>query len=542
MKYRAEIDGLRAIAVLAVVFYHAKIINLDGGYLGVDIFFVISGFLITSNILKDQRVNGFSLTRFYERRARRILPSLLLVLTVSSIYAWQYMLPDDLVDFSGSLLSTLAFGSNFWFYFENNYHAAESALKPLLHTWSLGVEEQFYLLFPLFLIAIVRITPARKLIIISAIGIASLIFAQITSFSSPEFDFYLLPTRLWELITGAVLALLSDRSKPEINSIKESFFALLGLGLIFFSVTFISNEYPHPSFITVIPILGSALVIRYGAQSLITQRLIGNRIMAWVGRLSYSIYLWHFPVFAFALMKSPDEQFQLIDKLESLTITLLLSTVGFYLVEKPLRNHLLVKRFKFITLVLVPTILLASWTIAVHYNNGFPNRLGEIESIFIGTNRSDSFLLDDSGRRCFYNPSTKSRCQFIVSENAPLIIGIGDSHANMISRPLQEYAKKNGFNFQNMILSHCPYINDAWRNTGFKAQCKHESMDLVRDYLKSLPPSIIVYTARFPIYIEPRQFDNGEGGIERSLYLPFYPTRNARKRGDTRAIFKILEG
>jgi len=183
------------------------------------------------------------------------------------------------------------------------------------------------------------------------------------------------------------------------------------------------------------------------------------------------------------------------------------------------------------------------WSFSVIKESGYPARLGEIEKIFEGADRKDSFLLKD-GRRCNYLPWVKNSCYFGAEGEKPPIYGMGDSHANMISRPLNDYAMKNGHSFYNMILSHCPYVVDAWRVTGFKSKCEAEQMDKVRDYFEQLPPSIIVYTVRWPLYLNSRHFDNGEGGVEHSLFYPLLASDKANKAGVTvdKLIVRTVEG
>ena len=213
INYRPEIDGLRAIAVISVIFYHAQIELFNhklflGGFIGVDIFFVISGYLITSIILKELHVTGnFSFSKFYERRIRRILPALLLIMLASLPLAWLYLLPTSLVDFSKSILYSLGFGSNFYFHFSGEeYGAISGFFKPMLHTWSLSVEEQYYILFPIILLISLRFFKNYLIVIFLIRFLLSLVIADWGSKNYPSFTFYVLPTRGWELLAGSILA------------------------------------------------------------------------------------------------------------------------------------------------------------------------------------------------------------------------------------------------------------------------------------------------------------------------------------------------
>ena len=340
MRYRAEINGLRAIAVLAVIFFHAEFViysinPFSGGYVGVDVFFVISGYLITSIILKDLKENRFSFLKFYERRAKRILPALLTVILASIPFAWLYMLPKAMKEYAGSILSSLAFSSNFWFWQEDSYWAEPSALKPFLHTWSLSVEEQFYIVFPITLFLIWKLTPKymRHVLIIG--GLLSILFANFMTAKAPEFSFYLLPTRGWELLAGAILA------KPELNvgrnchSILNKVMPAFGIGLILYAVYSFDKNTKHPSFITIIPVLGTMLLLCYSDKKGIVNNILSNKIMTGIGIISYNLYLWHYPIFAFSRLKNSHPSY--INKIECIFFSIILALLSYFLIEKPLR-------------------------------------------------------------------------------------------------------------------------------------------------------------------------------------------------------------
>ena len=305
MKYRPEIDGLRAIAVISVLIYHAKFVVgesvlLSGGFLGVDIFFVISGFLITKIIAQDIRQERFSYGDFYQRRARRILPALFAVMLASAPFAWAWMLPDALLEYSHSILGALFFGSNFVFFLEDSYTAAPSALKPFLHTWSLGIEEQFYIILPFVLLFLLKRFNARTALwaIIGAAA-ASLIIAQALSTGWTDANFFLLPSRAWELLAGSIVAFLSLDHQKLIERIRFKghlcLIALVGLLVSLFTFT---EATPHPSGLTAIPVLACAMLICFTQEANYISRLLSNIVLVKVGLISYSLYLWHFPLFA----------------------------------------------------------------------------------------------------------------------------------------------------------------------------------------------------------------------------------------------------
>lgn len=301
MKYRPEIDGLRAIAVLSVIAYHAGFVAFSGGYIGVDVFFVISGFLISSIIMNEFEDGKFSLGDFYLRRARRILPALALVLVVSVPFAWLLLLPNAMVDFLQSVIAVSLFASNILFWRESGYFDISSELKPLLHTWSLAVEEQFYILFPLSLLLVLKFL-GRK-VAVSYVAVACLLsfgFAVVFQPKSPNAAFYLLPSRVWEILLGVCIAFISRAGTFSHISrrFKESM-AIAGLASIVVAIHFYGVNTPFPSAWTLAPTMGCALVILFGTVDTRVGRLLSTPIVVRVGLISYSAYLWHAPVFAF---------------------------------------------------------------------------------------------------------------------------------------------------------------------------------------------------------------------------------------------------
>jgi len=300
LKYRADIDGLRAVAVLAVVFYHIGL-PLHGGYIGVDIFFTISGFLIGSILLRETSEDRFSFASFYERRVRRIFPALFVMLFVSSILACRYMLPLELVDFAKSLAAAACSFSNMYFWSQSGYFDAPASMKPLLHTWSLAVEEQFYVLFPILLVLLRRWLPRRIDAAIYALAAASFAVAGYGAFHAPSATFYWAHTRAWELLLGTMLALPRC---PQIQRPATRHAAgIAGLIMIGGPLFLYSPVTPFPGMAALPPCLGTALIIAAGRSgSNVAGRLLSLRPVTFVGLISYSLYLWHWPVVVFHLL------------------------------------------------------------------------------------------------------------------------------------------------------------------------------------------------------------------------------------------------
>jgi peptidoglycan/LPS O-acetylase OafA/YrhL len=264
LPYRKEIDGLRALAVMSIVLFHAGFKVFEGGYVGVDIFFVISGFLITSIIVQDHRNGQFSFAAFYERRARRLLPALFVVLLLSIPFAWLQMLPGELTEFSKSLLSVLGFGSNFYFWQDSGYFATSAEFRPLLHTWSLAVEEQFYLVFPAVLLVALNFARSATALILLLIGLASFALSAWASLYKPTFAFFLLPTRVWEFTLGALAAQIAlSPAYPRLQTYRFCCQAvsLLGLLLVIYSIFVFKKTYVYPGYLALVPVFGTSLLL-----------------------------------------------------------------------------------------------------------------------------------------------------------------------------------------------------------------------------------------------------------------------------------------
>ena len=380
INYRPEIDGLRAIAVGAVILYHAQITILGyqpfkGGFIGVDIFLVISGYLITSIILKELETTGtFSFKNFYERRIRRILPALLFVMLASLPFAWMYLLPGSFVDFSKSILYSLGFSSNFYFHYSGQQYGAESGLlKPFLHTWSLSVEEQFYILFPIVLL--ITFKYFRKfLIYVLALGfIISLGLAEWTSRNYPSISFYFIHTRMWELLAGSILAYFEitkgHRSKNQLLSIT---LPTIGLVLISHSIIFFDNDIFHPSFFTLSPIIGVCLIIWFSNKDELITKVLSTKLFVGIGLISYSLYLWHYPIFAFSRIIGFAQE-SLFKQLLLGIIILILSIISYVLVERPARNKKYNSSFiiKFLSITI---LIIFTFNLIGIFNNGFEKK------------------------------------------------------------------------------------------------------------------------------------------------------------------------
>ena len=339
-QHRPDIDGLRAIAVMAVVLFHSGT-GVSGGYVGVDVFFVVSGFLITKIILEDIQDGQFSYARFLERRVRRILPALIVVVLFSLGLGWDHLWPDDFISLAKSAQSVFLLVSNFYFFHDSGYFTGAAEFKPLLHTWSLAVEEQFYLLFPACLL-FVRTQIGSKFIFKSflLVAVASFLLSAITVFVSSSATFYLLPTRIWELLAGAILA-VHGKSSQLSNSLNEGF-SLAGLGAILLPAFIYDQTTLFPGPAALLPVLGTAAVIytNTGRKTLVG-RILAKRPIVFVGLISYSLYLWHWPLLVFMRIRYWNVPFI---ELYAIAISFPLSILTWKFVEVPFRKPWLNRR------------------------------------------------------------------------------------------------------------------------------------------------------------------------------------------------------
>jgi peptidoglycan/LPS O-acetylase OafA/YrhL len=347
--YRPEIDGLRCLAIVTILLFHADFKIFSGGYVGVDIFFVISGYLITGIILNEINDNKFSLIHFYERRARRILPNLLFIIILSTLFSWLFLNIYDLQSFGKSLLSVATFSSNFYFWLKSGYFSESTELIPLIHTWSLSVEEQFYLFFPILMIYLSKLNNKKLFLVIFYLTFCSLFLSiWVANYVNPIHQkfissaFYLLPTRAWELGVGAIIAINIIEKRIIINfSIREVFFIeISGISLILISVFFFTKGTPFPGLASIIPVIGTGIIILFSNNNTIIGKFLANKFLVFIGLLSYSLYLWHQVVFSFWRNTHLNKSLDGITKFLLLLVSFALSYFSYKYIEKPFRNKM----------------------------------------------------------------------------------------------------------------------------------------------------------------------------------------------------------
>ena len=447
MEYRREIDGLRALAVLPVILFHAGFQTFSGGFVGVDVFFVISGYLITSIILAELEQGKFSIINFYERRARRILPALFLVMFACLPFAWLWLLPSDMRSFSQSVMAVSTFLSNILFWRWSGYFDGASELKPLLHTWSLAVEEQYYVLFPIFLIGVWRLGKRAMIFAVVLIALFSLLLGELFSIQRPFFAFFLLPTRGWELLLGALLSLFCFTGKRfEVRLSLNQGFSIFGLILVVSSVLFFDKSTPSPGFYTLAPTLGSALIIFSATKQTIVGKLLGSKLFVGIGLISYSAYLWHQPVFSFWRHRSTETPSQFV----FIVLSFVVFTLAFFtwkFVEVPFRNREVFSRKQIFGSALLFTsifFVLGYWGFVT---NGFSER-------FSITDRDLAELnIVESGRyvdKLFIENVDRP---FDSSQGRKKILIVGDSYAKDFVNVIYESNYRDNFQISTHYIS-----------------------------------------------------------------------------------------
>ncbi len=506
INYRPEIDGLRAIAVVAVIIYHAEI-NLfgydffKGGFLGVDIFFVISGYLITSIILKELNYSEtFSFYYFYERRIRRIIPVLVFVIILSIPFAWISLTPVDFVDFAKSIAYSLGFSSNLYFYFSGQEYSALNGLyKPFLHTWSLSVEEQYYLFFPILLFFSFKYFKKYLLSIFLFLIISSIIFSEIGSKNFSSLNFYILPSRIWEILLGSLVAY--QETFNNFNTKKNSYkiFPLLGFSLILISFVYFDHSVRHPSIITLIPILGVILIICFIDKKSILNKILSSKIFVGTGLISYSLYLWHYPIFAFARITeitSGEVSKKIIMGFAIITI----SIFSYFFIEKPFRNKK-IKFNKILSGIIFLILIVVIFVSFIIYNEGYKSRMPK--NLQTVVNKESHKLLENSNKQqCLQK---KDGCKFNLSSNRKVFL-VGDSHAAALGFDLKDRIIKKNFSFTTYLMGACGFFPGfnlvEKKSEKIDKDCNVEYFASLRKKLLENSNSIIIFHASMPLYLD----------------------------------------
>lgn len=452
MKYRTDIDGLRSVAIIPVVLFHAGLGLVSGGYVGVDVFFVISGFLITSVIMRGIQKDTFSFTHFYERRARRLLPALFAVLVFSLVVGFFVMSPVQFRDMGTAMVATVFYVANILMWSRNGYFQSSSEYDPMLHMWSLSVEEQFYIFYPVLLLLIVKGLKRRPLLLVSLISFASFALAEWGVRNAPNPTFYWLPTRAWEMGLGAIVALSTIGtvwSAPVRNAV-----GLGGLALILFAVVSYTPLTPFPGLAALPPVLGTAMIIAAGRGGTnIAGQLLSWKPLVGIGLISYSLYLWHWPIFVFLNIHFGLHNVPIWAVVGGVVISVALAYLSWRFVEQPFRSSKGYSRKQIFTF---SGAGIAAFTVAglvLFSTQGFDDRFDPATNAAFRAAEGNPYR-----ERCMGLQTPDELCRIGDEARAPSFVLWGDSHAMSAAHGLDLAAKAKGRLGLLAAHSDCPPV------------------------------------------------------------------------------------
>ncbi|PRY20719.1 peptidoglycan/LPS O-acetylase OafA/YrhL [Aliiruegeria haliotis] len=528
--YRKDIDGLRAVAVLSVVLNHAGLPGVPGGYVGVDVFFVISGYLISQILLREIAEERLSLAAFYERRARRILPALFVVLAACLLGGWFLLLPAEYTALAQSTTATLLFVSNVWFWLgTGDYFHASVAFEPLLHTWSLAVEEQFYLLYPLLLMAVAR-WPRRKWgATIAVLTLSSFALSVWALRHESVAGFYLAPTRAWELGIGALLALYPAPERATRSSRHAA--AVLGLCLICGSVVLFSGSTPFPGVAALAPCVGAALVIWAGAVGqTVVGRLLSYRGLVFIGLISYSLYLWHWPVLVTARLIAGQAELPVGTAILCTAVSCAMAWGSWRFVERPFRRQGALRnisRPKVFTAATSSAALLICMALLVSSTDGFANRVPP-DVLQVHAHATARGEIDI---RCRSPGPGHIPCPIGAQQQPPEVLVWGDSHAGAMLPGVSDWLESFGQGGVAMVRNACAPLLGVARLDGSDGSACAAHNHSVQDYLEAHTEiRTVILVARWPLLVEGTR-PAGEAGALALLSIdgePGHPVGNAR--------------
>ncbi|WP_312682866.1 acyltransferase family protein [Stenotrophomonas chelatiphaga] len=489
-KYRPEIDGIRSLAIIPVLLYHAGVAGFSGGFVGVDVFFVISGYLITSILVREFSEGTYSIASFYERRIRRIFPALIVVLGFVIIVSPASLLPSEFTTLGRDAISSVFFVANINFWMQSGYFAADAEAKPLLHMWSLGVEEQFYLVAPLALYLILRFAPNRKL---TLVGIAALVSLAGCIYLTPRFpgaSFYLLPTRAWELLVGSWLAIYGSQFNIHANNqrtMTREAAGMFGLALVIAPVLTYTRETAFPGYAAIAPVIGAALLILSGSQTL-TGRLLSLKPLVKIGLISYSLYLWHWPLIVF--FKNAGWLPSGVGTASVIALSVLLAWLTWRFIESPTRNRIVFspKRLGCICAAASITLVLTS---AVFISlDGWNSRFSS-KVVAYDEDRND---VSPDRDRCHFaggSPPLDAAC-VLGPDKVPSVAVWGDSHGVELAKAVGEA----GVPVLQLTYSSCPPALNATIREDRPACAKHNE-EVLEELSESSSIDTVILTSYY---------------------------------------------
>ena len=511
-KYRPDIDGLRAVAVLAVVGFHAFPDWIHGGFVGVDIFFVISGYLISTIIMGSLKNGTFSFSEFYSKRVIRIFPSLIVVIASCLVLGWFVLLPDEYKELGKNIAWGVGFISNLVLWSESGYFDPSSETKPLLHLWSLGIEEQFYIFWPLLIYLGWKIR-TNLVNVIVVIAVVSFCFNVGNINIKPVAAFYSPVSRFWELLVGAFIALMqvANSKKFILDAIQgfhlEIISSILGLLLICYSITYLNKNMAFPGWWAIFPTLGAAFIIAAGSNTLINRVVLSNKVLVGIGKISYPLYLWHWPLLSFGVISENNSTGW---NAAALLGAVFLSVMTYIYIERPLRFGKTIPTKTAAKALISIAIILGILGISIFSKNGYPSRFPSgLKEIIQFSLTEENFSLESyRWTKCFLGPSQKFEDfdkQCLNSKNDPLkksIVLWGDSHAAHLYPGLAKMSETENFNLIQLTKSSCAYYYSSSldiRNNGIRVypqnceETNQQSINLIR----KLKPDSVVLASNF---------------------------------------------
>jgi peptidoglycan/LPS O-acetylase OafA/YrhL len=489
--YRPDIDGLRAFAVLAVVAYHASPFRVKGGFIGVDVFFVISGYLISGVILDDLHKGAFSLWNFYSRRIRRIFPALIIVLALALVFGWFVLFPDEYLALGRHTAGGAAFFTNFILWREAGYFDVAAKAKPLLHLWSLGIEEQFYLVFPLLLWGCAQ-KRLRLITVVVFLGLLSFL-GNLYSMDDPAANYYNPLVRLWELLVGAALCLFTRRpaanglylqldawaakaiyDKEQENDGRSLSLALALLGVLLLAVALVlARDFrPYPGWQAILPVLGAMLLIAAGPRNPISHKFLANRIAVFIGLVSYPLYLWHWALISYAFIIHGDflgsgTRFL---RLGLVVASFILAVLTYFLVERPIRFGAWARTGKVHALIFTMLMVGVAGRV-VRLREGLPERehfkkLSAIAEQLAPYQRGDYSKNEEGFSYAGVEKDQLGYCKYEDVGAGETVALIGDSHAASASWGLAKLGRELGYN--TVLLGWIVPAGEIWSEENSK--------------------------------------------------------------------------
>lgn len=472
LKYRLDIDGLRAIAVLLVVFYHAKF-PISGGFIGVDVFFVISGFLITLIMDREIREGNFTFRSFYTRRIKRLVPAFSFMMVILFGYCSYYLMPEDLLSFSKSALFSMLGMSNFYFFFNTNYFDS-SATEPLLHTWSLSVEEQFYIFWPLILLALYKSKKTYiKTFVFSVLFIGSLAASQYYAINYKNLAYMMLPFRFFELMMGAMVAIQFRTISSAINKFRVV--PYIGIALIIASAFLLNDESVFPGLGALPACIGASILLASGFKGGFCNNFLTWKPVVYVGKVSYSFYLWHWPFLILAVYR--DVQLTPINASLLIVASFIMASFSYHFVEQPFRRAKLTLPQAFGFVYAVPVIVASLYLNTMYESGGWKSRMEGLFNEFENSNQAQVVRSECMDKMKVGNIS---ECYLGVKKDKPDAIMIGDSFGNAYAGFIDVLAKNAGLMVHDTMRRATPSLPGAFAtmvNNKFSDQVAKQVLD-----------------------------------------------------------------